>query len=214
MSSKNININLKTRKRKSYFEIIDSSQVSRATLMRLKNNLRKATIRLNSFYRQFDLELHSVNLRKIDSEAEQFEINILRQTEPKNQDYSILDAVKIKDAVNTSENKYLKIREISKRSLPSLDKVRKMTNRLNDVFSIHENEYGFYYNVNSKLGFIMRYYLNKDPNFFEGNIVKLKFCTDGFQCSKTGRQILNFSFSIIHTKTHPKSIDGHFLLGN
>lgn len=213
MSSTNININLKIRKRKSYFDITDSSIVSRATLFRLKSKLRKATIELNKFYKQFDLELHSVNLRRINSEAEPFQLNIFSQSEQTDKELSILDAVKIKDVVNSSEKKYLKVRETSKHAVPSLDKVRKMTKRLNDEFNVNENEFGFFCSANQKLTFIMQYYLNKDSSFFEDNVVKLKFCADGFQCTKTRRQILNFSFSIIHAKTNAKSIDGHFLLG-
>lgn len=213
MSNLNIKINLKTRKRRSYFQTIDADHPSRASLLRLKSSLRNAVSQLNRFYKQYDLELHLVQLRSINTELEPFELKVLRNTELDGPEANILDAVKIKDVVNSSEEKYLKIRKISKMFLPSLDKIRKMTIRLNDLFTFYENDFGYFNDIPQKLCFIMRHFLKKNTDFFERNVVKLKFCSDGFQCTKTKRLILNFSFSIVHVNANPHSSDGHYILG-
>ena len=71
-----INIHLKYRKRKKYFET-----TSRSSINISKANLREATAKLNVFYKQYNLELASVVLRETDSEAEPFEMTIVEKVE-------------------------------------------------------------------------------------------------------------------------------------
>ena len=222
MSNKNLIINLKNRKRNPYFNLTTGSPPkSRATLGRLRFNLRDAALKLNAYYRQFNLELHIVHLREINTDLEPFELKVTKQVDiAEPEKFDSLDAVKIKDIANTSEENYTKIRKISSR-FPSLYKIRKMTSSLNNIFKVHQNEFGFYNNVNEKLNIILRSYLKKfkeksnliTESCFENNVIKLKFCTDGFQTTRTKRQILNFSFSILHSQTKPHSSDGHYILG-
>ena len=205
-----INIHLKYRKRKKYFET-----TSRSSINISKANLREATAKLNVFYKQYNLELASVVLRETDSEAEPFEMTIVEKVEEsKPKKIKTIDAVKIKDTAHISEKNYKMIHEYCNEFIPPISSVITMTRLLNGAFTIYENKFGYFNNIKEKLYFIMRYYLKYNENFFQENVVKIKICADGFQATKKGRTLLNVSFSIIHGRTNPYSSDGHFLIGN
>lgn len=90
-SNTNININLKYRKRKNYFDT-----TSRSSVHTSKAHLREATEKLNVYFKQFNLELNSVMLREIDSDAEPFELKVVKRVEK-----SIKKKMKTIDAVKS-----------------------------------------------------------------------------------------------------------------
>lgn len=207
--SSDIHINLKYRKRKSYFETR-----SRTTVDASNAHLREATEKLDAFFKQYNLELDTVILREIDRNAEPFKLTVVKRVENSEaKKIKTIHAVKIKDVTHTSENNYKMMHSYCKEFMPPLSSVRTSTKNLNHIFTIHENQYGYFNDIEQKLEFIMKFYLKQNADFFPENVVKIKICADGFQATKKGRQILNVSFSIIHSLTNPYSPDGHILIG-
>ena len=208
-----LRINLKTRKRLAYFD----EESARSNAGRQKILIREATEKMNRYYEQFNLELDSVVLRerRIYGIDPPFDLKIRRTFEenPVIKKIKTVDAIKIKDTANISEKNFKMMSSYCKDFMPTLSAVLKETKAFNEVFTINENPFGYFTNIKEKIDFVSKYYLSNDKRFFENNIIKIKFCVDGFQATRKLRQILNVSFSIIHKLTNPHSSDGHFLIG-
>lgn len=217
MANKNITINFKISKRRSYFEIAEAVPFKRNSLNDVKINLKVATSKMNQYFKQFNLELDFVKLREILPDNNNFEMAISRErynnnnNNRKRSDARIYKVHKIKDQTNTSENSYLKWATLNA-DMPSLYAIRCLTKRLNAVVPIISNEKGYFVNIKEKiLIYLTCYFKNHQEDF---HTLKLKFSVDGFQVTRRGLQYLIFSFSFIQPQIKPTSSDGHHIIGN
>ena len=139
----------------------------------------------------------------------------IHQTANNNEDYD-LKVMKAFDMSLTSYNKYQSIKNhLKDKFFPSKSKVVLIRKKIDTIFNIRSNQFGFYFDARQKITFILQQRLEylKEKKSISNNTIKLKFCADGIQVTKSRIQLINFSFSIIDDIEKSMSPNGHYILG-
>lgn len=196
---------LKSKIRKNYF------QQQRQTKRRYFNKIFEKLKQIATYASTIGLNLMPVEFRKNDNrDFTKKDITII---ESKANDFHF-SVAKAFDLSMVSLQKYQMIKNnLNHKFYPSKGKIISIRNKINTIFKLNTNNFGFFFDVKQKLEYVLKYIANK--NGFEAeNEIKIKFCADGFSISKSKIQILNFCFTVINDPKTAMSINGTFLIGN
>lgn len=115
-----------------------------------------------------------------------------------------------------SRRKYLSFRKETQIEMSSIYKIRKVERNINEIFNFESNKYGYYINPAEKLNYILKQTLKimetknevlKDDTFI------VKFAGDGTNLTRSRLQVLNFTVTVIDSKSTAMSIKGNHILG-
>lgn len=115
-----------------------------------------------------------------------------------------------KDSANLSEKQYEKISKVT--NLPSLYYLNKFKKDMDNTFKINENSLGFFNDAIEKISNVIKNIIKTSQiqNFEE---IKIKIGMDGIQLTKTNRQILNVTFTVINENKRATTSKGNYLIG-
>jgi hypothetical protein len=94
-----------------------------------------------------------------------------------------------------------------------LNQVKKGESLLNNLIEIKKNDFGFYYNPNKKIEFILTNII-KNLKLKPNTVIPLKLCADGVNITFSNLKALNVTFTCLLEKQKAKTSKGNYLLGN
>lgn len=124
-----------------------------------------------------------------------------------------------KDLINMSCRKYETLRKFLKDNyigkLPCIDSVREQQIKIDNSFTLYQNDFGFFLCPQQKIKFVCEKFLERNKVFAESGIKKFKIrlCSDGVQISKKNLKCLNFGFTILDDERNCKSVFHTYILG-
>ena len=109
-----------------------------------------------------------------------------------------------------SERKYEKVRRVAQ--LPSYYHLKKIKKDIDSIFNINENSLGFYNEPIEKIKFVIERFIEKSQ-IENSEVINIKIGIDGLQLTKTHRQILNVTFTILNENKRATTSKGNYIIG-
>ncbi len=116
----------------------------------------------------------------------------------------------LKDSAHLSLRNYDKISKAT--DLPSNYILDKTKNDMNMVFDIQDNSLGYYNDPIEKIKFVLNKYIENTQASCREEI-KIKISVDGLQLTRTHRQILTVTFTLLNENKRATTSKGNYLLG-
>lgn len=117
---------------------------------------------------------------------------------------------KFQDSANISDRKYQKVRKLA--NLPSNYQLNNLKKNMNKIFEVGENTLGFFNSPVEKISFAVKNFIKRTQISNSENI-NIKIGMDGLQITRTHRQILNVTFTIVNENIRATTSKGNYLLG-
>lgn len=194
---------------------------SKRHVSRTNNEIQQVVQTVNAVYfNNLGLEITNMKLNKKDDELikTRFKIVYNKQTEEeenfereKIRFESAIKASFVKDKTHLSDFFYHYFCHSLSLNIPNINIIKEIRERFNKMFQIFTNNKGAYIKVETKLHFLVEFYLHANI-MKEGETIIVKLCGDGFTVCKTTK-FLNISISIINEGNNAKSVNGHYLIG-
>ena len=202
------------RKRKSYFSACDR------TKRRHKNLIEKEFENVDDVCRTMSLQIKSVNLESLSptdrNSNSRIKINVEKPSENDiaTLDEQIFNALQAKDEANLSSRKYRMFRsKLEHLNIPSFYRVKKLQQRLDNLFKISVNHFGAYNNPLQKMTFVCSKFLEHNDKIQNDTFI-IKLAADGKVLTRSRVNLLNVTFTIINDDKKAKTSAGHYSLGN
>ena len=218
LDSKYFEIPLKIIKRVRYFDYVKETSRCRIKADFVKNIF----VYLNIFFNSFGLAFHKIELKEhsFNETSRSENIHQIISIKKENNDS---DDVKLpfiiqeaRDRSNMSEKNYIRFRnacpKIKNFKMPSLFRLNEFKFKLNNFFSIKNNEFGFFVEPEEKIKWLLEKFYYKSNKKIKDKVFRLHLSGDGMAASKTRVNLINLTLRILNDGNQKTS--SHFTLGN
>ena len=194
LNMSNISTKTEEKTRKNHFLCRISQQ------RRNKISIAKRLSSVEEFCRNIGLRLDHIIITPDNLEKHQ-DVKITVQNEKLTESFKTLQLLKAKDTANMSDLKYISFKntlnEILPEKIPSMIKINKMQNKLNNFFKIKYNNYGFYVDPLQKIQFVCQNFIRRNNNYSLDKPIRIKLSADGTSISGTKINLVNFTFELL-----------------
>jgi hypothetical protein len=202
------------RKRNNFFELSKSQRNKNKTLIR-----NEALRGLNHLCKSMGLKINEIKLSAETMNDEEHDIKISVSENNFTDEYKAYIWMMAKDITNMSRKKYIILKKLLKKndfdSIPGVQKVFKIQHKLNDLYQIRNNDFGYFLQPSEKIKFVCTKFLMRNEKFKHSisKTFRIKLSADTVILSKKNRRLLNFTFSLLDDEKTAMSVNGTFVLG-
>lgn len=202
------------RRRNNYFDLSKSQRNKNKIL--LKNEAMRGLKRL---CKSMGLKINEIKFSAETMNDEEHDTKISVSENNFTDEYKAFIWMMAKDITNMSRKKYIILKKLFKKndfdSIPGVKKVFEIQHKLNDLYTIEHNDFGYFLQPSEKIKFVCTKFLRRSEKFKETNsrTFRIKLSADTVILSKKNRRLLNFTFNLLDDENTAMSVNGTFILG-